>query len=80
MNTLKSVLCAAVLTFALAVSTAGQEPLCKPGETQTPPCPFALVTSEDPVAVLGETQTPPEAQSVELVSLVELALHVLMLA
>ncbi|MGZ5436101.1 MAG: hypothetical protein ACXWIF_08605 [Pyrinomonadaceae bacterium] len=80
MNRLKSVLAAAVLTLALAVSATGQAPVCNPGETQTPPCPSALMTSDDPVAVLGETQTPPGAQSVEIVSLVELALSVLFLA
>lgn len=81
MNRLKSVLAAAVLTLALAVSATGQQPPdCKPGETQTPPCSSALVMSGEPVAVLGETQTPPEAQSVEIVSLVELALRVLLLA
>ena len=79
MNRLKSVLAAAVLTLALVVSATGQAPpTCNPGDTQTPPCPSALVTSDDPVAVLGETQTQPEAQSV--VSLVELALSVLLLA
>lgn len=81
MNKLKSVLTAAVLTFALAVSAAGSQPQdCKPGELQTPPCSSGLVTSENPVAVLHETQTPPESQSVEIVSLVELALSVLSLA
>jgi len=80
MNRLKSVLAAAVLTFALAGSATGQAPLCNPGDTQTPPCPSALVSSDDPVAVLGEAQTPPEVQSVEILSLVELALSVLLLA
>ena len=80
MNTLKSLVSAVALTFVLAVSAAGQAPVCNPGDTQTPPCPSALVTSDDPVAVLGETQNPPEAQSVEIVSLVELALSVLLLA
>ena len=80
MNRLKSVLAAAVLTFALAVSAPGQAPVCNPGDTQTPPCLSALVSSDDPVAVLDETQTPPEAQRVEIVSLVELALSVLLLA
>ena len=79
MNRLKSVLAAAVVTSALAVSAPGQAPVCNPGETQTPPCPSAIM-SDDPVGVLGETQTSPEAQSVEIVSLVELALSVLLLA
>ena len=80
MNRLKPALAAAVLTLALAVSATGQAPVCNPGETQTPPCPSALVISEDPDAVPGETQTPPEAQSIEIVSLVDLALSVLLLA
>jgi hypothetical protein len=80
MNRFKSVLTAAVLTLALAVSATGQAPVCYRGETQTPPCPSTLVTSDDAVPVLGETQTPPEAQSIEIVSLVELALSVLLLA
>ena len=79
MNSLKSVLAAAVLTLALTVSAPGQAP-CNPGETQTPPCLSGLVMSDDPVGALGETQTPPQAQSVEIVSLVELALSVLLLA
>ena len=81
MNRLKSVLAAAVLTLALAVSATGQQPPdCKPGDTQTPPCLSTLVTSEDPALVPGDTQTPPEVQSIEIVSLVELALSVLLLA
>ena len=79
MNRLKSVLAATVLTLTLAISATGQAPACTPGETQTPPCPSAIM-SDDPVGVLGETQTSPEAQSVEIVSLVELALSVLLLA
>ena len=79
MNRLKSVLAAAVLTLAFAFSATGQSPACNPGETQTPPCPSAMM-SDDPVGVLGETQPPPDAQSVEIVSLVELALSVLLLA
>lgn len=79
MNTLKSLIAAATLTLALAVSAAGQASVCNPGETQTPPCPSPLVISEDPALVPGETQTPPEAQSAEIVSLVELALYALLL-
>ena len=37
-------------------------------------------TGQAPACNPGETQTPPEAQSVEIVSLVELALSVLLLA
>ena len=82
MNTLKSLVAAVALTFALAVAAVGQTapPTCVPGHTETPPCPSAQATPEEPVAVLGETQTLPEAQSVEIVSLVEFALHALLLA
>ena len=81
MNRLKSVLTAAVLTLALVVSATGQAPpTCNPGDTQTPPCPSPLVMTDDPVAGLGETENPAEAQSLEIVSLVELALSVLLLA
>lgn len=80
MNTLKSLVLAVALTFALTVSTAGETSVCNPGETQTPPCPSAPALSDDTATVLGERQTPPETQSVEIVSLVELALYVMLLA
>ena len=81
MNRLKSVLAAAALTFTLGISAAGEAPLCQRGETQTPPCPSALETPENPAQVMpGETQTPPKAQEFEIVSLVELALHAVLLA
>lgn len=79
MNTLKSLVAAVVLMFALAVSTAGQDPLCKPGETQTPPCSSAQVTPDDLAAVPGETSSP-EVQGLGIGSLVELALYALLLA
>ena len=80
MNTLKSLVAAVTLTLVLFVSAAGQSAECKPGDTQTPPCPSGLVSSEDPALVPGDTQAPPEDQSVKIVALVELALHALFLA
>lgn len=80
MNTLKSLVAAVVLTFALTVSAAGQSPVCNPGETHSPPCLSTLVTQEDAALTPVETQTLPKFQSVEIVSLVELALSVLLLA
>ena len=81
MNTLKSLVATAALTFALAVATVGQTaPPCVPGNTETPPCPSTQVTLEEPVVVPGATQTLPQAQTVEIASLVELALHALLLA
>jgi hypothetical protein len=81
MNTLKSLVAAASLALALAVSAAGQTPpVCNPGETHTPPCPATLIAPEEPDVVYGETLTLPEAQIVEIVSLVETALYALLLA
>ena len=78
MNRLKSLVAAVTLIFALAVSAAGETPACIPGETHTPPC-QTLVAPEDPV-VSGATSTLPEAESVEIVSLVDLVLYALLLA
>ena len=80
MNTLKSLVSAVVLTFGLTVSAAGQAPVCNPGETHSPPCPSTQITQEDAPLMPVETQTLPEVQSVEIVTLVELALQTLLLA
>ena len=81
MNTLKSLVTAVALTFALAVAAVGQTaPSCLPGHTETPPCLSAQATAEEPVVVPGATQALPEGQSVEIASMIELALHVLLLA
>jgi hypothetical protein len=80
MNTFKSLVAVVVLTFALTVSAAGQAPVCNPGETHSPPCLSTLVTEEDAALMPVETQTLPEVQIVEIVSLFELALSVLLLA
>ena len=81
MNTFKSVVGAVALTFALAVSAVGQTaPPCVPGHTETPPCQSVQATPEEPVVVPAETPTLPAAQNVQIASLVELALHALLLA
>lgn len=75
MNRLKSVLAAAVLTLVMAGAVAAGEtltPPCVPGETLTPPC---SSSATEP----GETQTPPASESVEIFSLVRLALDSLLL-
>jgi len=67
----------ATLTLVLVVTGSAlagetQTPPCAPGETQTPPCSANAVASTDP----NETDNPP--QSVDLVSLGELALELLL--
>ena len=69
----------ATLVLALVVSTSAvagetQTPPCIPGETQTPPCTSASVPGD--TSITGETQTPPEG--VDIVSLTELALDLLL--
>ena len=79
MNRFKSLVTATVLMFVLAIAAGGQAPpACLPGETLTPPCPSAPARSDDS-AEPGETLTPPAAESVEIVSLVRLALDGLLL-
>jgi hypothetical protein len=66
------VLMLVVTGSALAGET--QTPPCAPGETQTPPCTLAPAPGD--ATITGETQTPPE--SVDIVSLTELALDLLL--
>ena len=68
-------------TFMLALVVTGsalagetQTPPCIPGETQTPPCTSAPVSGD--TTITEETQTSPE--SVDIVSLTELALDLLL--
>lgn len=80
MNKLKNLIAATVLTFVLTVAAGAQQsPTCKPGETQTPPCPSSLEAPDDSV-VPGETQTPPDEPIVNPLSLVECAIYALLLA
>ena len=67
----------ATITLALVITGSAlagetQTPPCAPGETQTPPCSSHAVASTEP----GETSTPP--QSVDIISLGELALDLLL--
>ena len=68
-------------TFMLALVVTGsalagetQTPPCIPGETQTPPCTSAPVSGD--ATITQGTQTPSE--SVDIVSLTELALDLLL--
>ena len=68
----------ATITLALVITGSAlagetQTPPCAaPGETQTPPCSSNAVASTEP----GETSTTP--QSVDIISLGELALDLLL--
>ena len=67
----------ATITLALVITGSAlagetQTPPCAPGGTQTPPCSSNAVASTEP----GETSTPP--QSVDIISLGELALDLLL--
>ncbi len=82
MKSLKRLVAAIVLTCALSLSAfAGetQTPPCappEPGETQTPPC-AAVQMSDDPSAP-GETSTPPAANAVDVLSVAETAMNLLL--
>ena len=73
MNLLKAI----GLTFVITCATAAPslaEGSCNPGDMNGPPC---AATSTEPTA-LGETQTPPAANSTDLGTLAEIALHSLL--
>ena len=73
----------ATLTLALVLTGSAlagetQTPPCAPGETQTPPCSSNAVGPTDPdETVYGEISAPP-LQRVDIVSLGELALDLLL--
>jgi len=75
MKNIRTLFATLTLTLILtgsALAGETQTPPCIPGETQTPPCSSHAIASTDP----SETSAPP--QSVDLVSLGELALELLL--
>jgi hypothetical protein len=79
MNRVKSVVTGAALTFFIAVTTAGQvPPQCNPGETNGPPC-FMALPNPDDSAPQDEMLTTTPADLIEIASLVESTLHILLL-
>ena len=74
---------AVALTFVFGLSAlAGQMPTdpCAPpapGETQSPPCAAAPSTPGDS-ATPGETSAPPSANAVDLLSVAEAAMNLLL--
>ena len=73
-RTLLATLMLALVVTGSAFAGETQTPPCIPGETQTPPCTSAPVSGD--TTITGETQTPPEG--VDIVSLTELALDLLL--
>jgi hypothetical protein len=71
-RTLFATVMLALVIAGSALAGETQTPPCAPGETQTPPCASYAEGSTD----LGETSSPP--QSVDIVSLGELALDLLL--
>jgi len=84
MNSLKRLGAAIALTFVLGLSAfAGdiQTPPCAPpdpGETQAPPCAAAPLSPDDSAAP-GQTDTPPASNIVDIVSVVDAAMNLLLL-
>ena len=83
MNSLKRLTAAVVLTFVLGLSAFAGEvetPPCAPpdpGILDTPPC-AAQPASDDPT-VPGEVNTPPTSAAVDVPTVAELAMNLLLL-
>ena len=84
MKSLKKLSAAVVLTFVLSLSVfAGemQTPPCAPpdpGETHAPPCASAQVVPDDSAAP-GEVGTPPASNTLDIFSVVDAAMNLLLL-
>ena len=52
------------LTLVIGLSAFADDPIppCDPGETHTPPCSTAQLSSDDPAP--GQTDTPPSSNAV----------------
>ena len=64
MKHLKRLGLAIALTLVIGLSALADDPQppCDPGETHTPPCSTAQLTSDDPAP--GQTSTPPNTSAV----------------
>jgi hypothetical protein len=84
MKNLRRLSTAVLLTLVLAVAAFAGEmssPPCAPpdpGETQAPPCAAAPMASHDP-ATPGQVDTPPASDTVDIVSVVDAAMNLLLL-
>jgi len=81
MKNLKRLGTTVVLTFLLSLSAFAGEistPPCAPGEIQTPPC-AAAQPSADGSAAPGDINTPPASNTVDILSVVDAAMNLLLL-
>jgi hypothetical protein len=80
MKNLKRLSAAVVLTLVIALSAfAGetQTPPCAPGQTETMPCSSAQMTTDNSPTP-GETNTPPASNAVDVYSVAESTMNVLL--
>ena len=84
MKNLKRLSAAVLLTFVLSLSAFAGEiptPPCAPpdpGQMSTPPCAAAPMTPDDSAAP-GEVGTPPASNTLDIVSVVDAAMNLLLL-
>jgi hypothetical protein len=84
MKNLKRLSAAVVLTLVLGLSAFAGEvntPPCAPpdpGIMETPPCAAAPLSPDDSAAP-GQTDTPPASDTVDIVSVVDAAMNLLLL-
>jgi hypothetical protein len=79
MNSLKKLSGAIALTFVLGLSAFAGEvetPPCAPGEIDTPPCATAL--SPDASFTPGEVNSPLASNTVDILSVVDAAMNLLL--
>ena len=81
MKNLKRLSAAVLLACVLGVSAFGGEistPPCAPGDILTPPCAAAPMTADDSAAP-GDISTPPASNTVDILSVVDAAMNLLLL-
>jgi len=75
MKNLKRLGAAIALTCVLGLSAFGQ--MCVPGQAQTPPCAAAQPVPGD-AAPPGQASTPPAANALDILSVAEAAMNLLL--
>lgn len=75
MKNLKRLGAAVALTCVLGLSAFGQ--MCVPGQASTWPCAAAQPVPSDPAAP-GQASTPPNANAVDILSVAEAAMNLLL--